>query len=114
LGHYFFTASIPRLTVRSKFPYTQGLRFHLQILLLPALKRSTAVHGVKARVVNTSSSGHAFAPNDTGIDWTVLRGGPERDAAIKKWGSSCIPGQGAHWKLYGISKMVCCAETWKD
>ena len=110
LGHYFFTASISQ---RTSCWSTQCLCCHLQMLLLPALQRSTADRGVKARVVNTSSSGHAYAPNDTGIDWTVLRSGTERDATIKKWGCSPLPGQGAQWKLYGISKLVCSTTSWE-
>jgi len=81
LGHYYFTT-----------------------LLLPALKRSTEVTGKKARVVNTSSMGHMFAPG-SGIEWSSLKGGKERDDQIKKWGTSRIPGKGAGWLLYGTSKI---------
>ena len=75
------------------------------MLLLPALERSTTSRGVKARVVNTSSSGHAFAVGN-GMVWEAFKGGPERDKNIKNWGKSKIPGSGAQWHLYGFSKMV--------
>ncbi|KAF8525105.1 NAD-binding protein [Hysterangium stoloniferum] len=78
--------------------------YYLTMLLLPALRKSTAINGAKARVVNTSSHGHVYAPGD-GIDWTVLKSGPSRDETIRKWGPSWIPGQGATWALYGVSKM---------
>ncbi|KAF8522624.1 NAD(P)-binding protein [Hysterangium stoloniferum] len=81
LGHYYFT-----------------------MLLFPALQRSTASRGIRARVINTSSSAHEFAPGN-GLDWSVVKGGLERDATIAKWGASRIPGKGANWQLYGISKM---------
>lgn len=76
LGHYYFT-----------------------MLLMPALERSTIYHKEKARVINLSSSGHIFPPGKIGIDWQVLKGGEERDKAIKKLGIF------KDWKLYGISKM---------
>ncbi|KAF8516360.1 NAD(P)-binding protein [Gautieria morchelliformis] len=78
--------------------------YYLTMLLLPALERSTTANGVKARVVNTTSSGHTYATGE-GIELSVLKSGPERDAQIKKWGSSKVPGCGAQWHLYGLSKM---------
>ncbi|KAJ7486352.1 NAD-P-binding protein [Mycena galericulata] len=61
--------------------------FFLTELLLPALTKSYEESKVPARVLNTSSAGHQFAPG-TGIDFATLKGGPERDA-----------------KLYGESKI---------
>lgn len=75
------------------------------MLLLPALERSTTENGVKARVVNTSSSGNAYATGN-GMLWSVFKDGPERDAKIKEWGPSKAPGSGAQWHLYGHSKIV--------
>ncbi|GJJ15680.1 hypothetical protein Clacol_009958 [Clathrus columnatus] len=83
LGHYYFT-----------------------MLLLSALKNSTVYHGQRARVINVSSSTHSYAV-DGGITFEVLKGGPERDTQIKKWGYEDVPiGTGARWILYGISKMA--------
>lgn len=76
------------------------------MLLRPALKQSTSIHGKKARIVNLSSSGHTFAPGN-GIEWCVLKDNPERTSKIKEWGPSRLPGKGAGWYLYGISKTVC-------
>ncbi|KAJ7164197.1 hypothetical protein C8R46DRAFT_1278288 [Mycena filopes] len=76
IGHFFFTE-----------------------LLLPALKRSHEETRVPARIVNTSSSGHEFAPGD-GMDFVSLKGGPARDAWLKKKGAFFGP-----WALYGESKL---------
>ncbi|KAF8479916.1 NAD-P-binding protein [Gautieria morchelliformis] len=65
--------------------------YDLRTLLLPALERSTTYHETKARVVNTSSAVHDFAPGKTG--------GAGRDVAIKKLGYA------PQWKLYGASKI---------
>lgn len=75
------------------------------MLLLPSLERSTIANGVKARVVNTASSAHTLAAGD-GMQWEAFKGGPKRDAQIKEWGASRIPGRGAQWNLYGSSKIV--------
>lgn len=75
------------------------------MLLLPALAHSTTENGVKARVINTSSSGHDLATGN-GMVWAAFKDGPERDAIVKKWGPSRKPGSGAEWHLYGLSKMV--------
>ncbi|KAJ7459597.1 NAD-P-binding protein [Mycena galericulata] len=77
IGHFFFTE-----------------------LLIPAFTRSFEESKVPARVINTSSSpGHKFAPGD-GMDFASLKGGPERDAWVKKAGSFVGP-----WQLYGESKL---------
>ncbi|KAJ6487425.1 hypothetical protein C8R47DRAFT_1185884 [Mycena vitilis] len=76
IGHFFFTE-----------------------LLLPALAKSHEETKVPARVLHTSSIGHKFAPGD-GMDFVSLKGGPERDAWIKKKGSVLSP-----WALYGESKI---------
>ncbi|KAJ7255678.1 NAD(P)-binding protein [Mycena rebaudengoi] len=73
--------------------------YFLTELLIPALAASQRATNIPARVINTSSSGHKFAPTGT-IDFASLRGGPARDALIKKWGSFRAP-----WKLYGESKL---------
>ncbi|KAJ7222927.1 NAD(P)-binding protein [Mycena rebaudengoi] len=75
--------------------------FFLTELLLPALTASYREIGVPARIINVSSTGHSDTPG-TGIDFRTLKGGPERDAIIKKWASPLIP---PTWKLYGASKM---------
>ncbi|KAF8511732.1 NAD(P)-binding protein [Hysterangium stoloniferum] len=59
LGHYYFTMP-----------------------LFPALRRSTTARGIRARVINTSSLAHVWAPGN-GLDWSVVKGGP--DAKIAKW-----------------------------
>ncbi|KIJ39325.1 hypothetical protein M422DRAFT_257937 [Sphaerobolus stellatus SS14] len=82
LGHYYFTN-----------------------LLRPLSNQSTQLNGEKARVVFTSSSAFEFAPGD-GIEFDVLKGGPARDAKIKEYGVSSIPGKGAGWMIYGISKFA--------
>ncbi|KAF8195242.1 hypothetical protein K438DRAFT_1968560 [Mycena galopus ATCC 62051] len=76
IGHFFFTE-----------------------LLLPALTKSYQETQVPARILHTSSSGHTFAPG-TGMDFVTLKGGPERDAWIKKKGGFLGP-----WQLYGESKI---------
>ncbi|KIJ23667.1 hypothetical protein M422DRAFT_39502 [Sphaerobolus stellatus SS14] len=82
LGHYYYTS-----------------------LLKPLLKTSTQLNGEKARVVFTSSSAFEYAPGD-GIEFDVLKDGPARDAKIKEYGISSIPGRGAGWIIYGISKFA--------
>ncbi|KAF8195273.1 hypothetical protein K438DRAFT_1673984 [Mycena galopus ATCC 62051] len=76
IGHFFFTE-----------------------LLLPALTRSYQETKVPARIIHTSSSGHTFAPG-TGMEFVSLKGGPERDAWVKKAGAFQAP-----WQLYGESKI---------
>ncbi|KAJ7679461.1 hypothetical protein DFH06DRAFT_1316364 [Mycena polygramma] len=76
IGHFFFTE-----------------------LLLPALTKSYEERKVPARVINTSSYGHIFAPG-TGMEFESLKGGPQRDAWVKQKGSFKAP-----WALYGESKM---------
>ncbi|KAJ7431546.1 NAD(P)-binding protein [Mycena galericulata] len=74
--------------------------FFLTELLIPAFTRSFEESKVPPRVINTSSSpGHKFAPGD-GMEFASLKGGPERDAWVKKAGSFLGP-----WQLYGESKL---------
>ncbi|KAJ7225004.1 NAD(P)-binding protein [Mycena rebaudengoi] len=73
--------------------------YFLTELLITALAASQQATNVPARVINTSSSAHTFAPAGT-IDFASLRGGLARDALIKKWGSFRAP-----WNLYGESKL---------
>ncbi|KAJ7486350.1 NAD-P-binding protein [Mycena galericulata] len=70
--------------------------FFLTELLLPALTKSYDESKAPARIINTSSVGHQFAPGE-GIDFVSLKGGPERDAWVKK--------SGDFMKLYGESKI---------
>ncbi|KAF7340389.1 NAD(P)-binding protein [Mycena venus] len=74
--------------------------YFLTELLLPALISSYEATQVPARVINTSSSGHKEACPRTGIDFVSLKGGPERDAWLKKLSPSA-----AGWRLYGESKL---------
>ncbi|KAF8167072.1 NAD-binding protein [Mycena galopus ATCC 62051] len=76
IGHFFFTE-----------------------LLLPALIKSHEETGIRARIINTTSIGHSLAPGD-GIEFASLKGGPERDAWVKKAGSTLGP-----WRIYGESKL---------
>ncbi|KAJ6576975.1 NAD-P-binding protein [Mycena vulgaris] len=73
--------------------------FFLTELLVPALTKSYEETKVPARVINTSSIVHQFAPGD-GMAYVSLKGGPERDAWVKKTGSFMAP-----WRLYGESKI---------
>ncbi|KAF8512182.1 NAD-P-binding protein [Gautieria morchelliformis] len=73
--------------------------YFLTTLLLPALVRSTAHHNTKSRILHVSSIGHDLAPRPTGLDWRTVKGGPERDRAIREYGPV------ATWRLYGASKM---------
>ncbi|KAJ6620241.1 hypothetical protein B0H10DRAFT_2175766 [Mycena sp. CBHHK59/15] len=73
--------------------------YFLTDLLLPALKASYEESKIPARVINTSSMGHQFAPS-TGIEFVSLKGGPERDAWVKKAGSFMGPCMGAHTQLW--------------
>ncbi|KAJ7476685.1 NAD(P)-binding protein [Mycena latifolia] len=68
-------------------------------LLLPALTASHAHFSIPARIINTSSTGHTVAPARE-IFFMTLKGGPERDALVKKWGKLVAP-----WNLYGASKL---------
>ncbi|KAJ7752968.1 NAD-P-binding protein [Mycena metata] len=60
--------------------------FFLTELLLPALTKSFEESKVPARVIHTSSQGHAFAP-EYGLAFESLKGGRERDAWVKKTGN---------------------------
>ncbi|KAJ7700585.1 hypothetical protein B0H14DRAFT_2648728 [Mycena olivaceomarginata] len=53
---------------------------------LPALKKSYEETNIPTRVINTSSGVHWPALND-GIESVSLKGGPERDARVKKKGN---------------------------
>ncbi|KAJ7088841.1 NAD(P)-binding protein [Mycena belliarum] len=73
--------------------------FMLTELLLPALTVAHTHSGTPARIIHTSSSGHSgAAPRADFFD--SLKGGPKRDALVKKWGSLTAP-----WTLYGSSKL---------
>ncbi|KAJ7876704.1 NAD(P)-binding protein [Mycena olivaceomarginata] len=76
IGHFFFTE-----------------------LLLPVLLKTHAETGTRARIMHTSSIGHQFAPG-RGFELVSLKGGPERDAWVKKAGNTMGP-----WRLYGESKL---------
>ncbi|KAJ7896597.1 NAD-P-binding protein, partial [Mycena leptocephala] len=73
--------------------------FFLTELLMPALTKSHQETKIPARVLNTSSTGHQFAPGN-GIEFVSLKGSPERDAWVKAAGSIMGP-----WRLYGESKL---------
>jgi len=68
-------------------------------LLLPALQRSTALTGAKARVVHTASAGYAGAPA-AGVEYVTLTPSAARDALLAKWGRLMAP-----WTLFGQSKL---------
>ena len=94
LGPYLLT----KLLVRKNFVAGHGrLMFPFQI---PALRACFTRTGVKPRVINLSSALLTGAPkNLMGIDWKLLKGGIDRDTAIKsnKYDSMT---------LYGQSKLV--------
>ncbi|KAJ7246107.1 NAD(P)-binding protein [Mycena haematopus] len=77
IGHFFFTE-----------------------LLLPALFKSHAETGVRARILHTTSIGHNMAPGKRGIVFESLKGGAERDKWLKKAGSTLGP-----LRIYGESKL---------
>ncbi|KAF7349829.1 Short-chain dehydrogenase/reductase family protein [Mycena venus] len=64
--------------------------FFLTELLLPALMKTHPETKVPARIINTSSIGHQFAPGK-GVEFASLKGGPERDAWLKAAGSLMGP-----------------------
>ncbi|KAJ7751746.1 NAD(P)-binding protein [Mycena maculata] len=55
--------------------------FFLTELLIPAFTKSYEETKVPARIINTTSVGHQFAPGD-GMDFVSLKDGPERDARL--------------------------------
>ncbi|KAJ7111722.1 hypothetical protein C8R44DRAFT_882782 [Mycena epipterygia] len=67
---------------------------------IPALTKSYEKIKVPARVINTSSNGHEMVPRN-GMNFPSLKGGPERDAWIKKTASV----MGQTWGLYAESKL---------
>ncbi|KAF8155230.1 hypothetical protein K438DRAFT_1987139 [Mycena galopus ATCC 62051] len=73
--------------------------FLLTELLLPALTQSYNETQVPARLIHTTSAGHAFAPGN-GMDFVSLKGGPERDAWVKAKGDLI-----SRAMLYGESKI---------
>ncbi|KAJ7348842.1 NAD(P)-binding protein [Mycena albidolilacea] len=72
--------------------------FFLTELLLPALTASHAHSSVPARIINISSSAYSVSPKRD-IFFDAIKGGPARDALVKKWGNTIAP-----WNLYGASK----------
>ncbi|KAJ7165742.1 NAD-P-binding protein [Mycena filopes] len=72
--------------------------FFLTELLLPALTKSFEESKIPARVVHTASQVHQLAPGN-GVVFASLKGGPERDAWLKKTGTLK-----SRWLLYGQSK----------
>ncbi|KAJ7114938.1 NAD-P-binding protein [Mycena epipterygia] len=73
--------------------------FMLTELLLPVFAASHAHFSVPARIIHTSSTGHNRAP-PRAIFFDAVKGGPKRDALVKKWGKLTAP-----WTLYGASKL---------
>jgi len=73
--------------------------FFLTELLLPAFTKSYEETKVPARVMHTSSAGHALAPGN-GIEYVSIKGGADRDAWIKKKGNLM-----SRLALYGQSKI---------
>ncbi|KAJ6464066.1 NAD(P)-binding protein [Mycena sanguinolenta] len=83
IGHFFFTE-----------------------LLLPALLKSHAETGIRARIMHTTSIGHNLAPGKRGIEFESLKGGPERDAWVTKAGKTMRPWSlPVSWRFYGESKL---------
>nr|GAT60381.1 short-chain dehydrogenase/reductase family protein [Mycena chlorophos] len=76
--------------------------FLLTELLLPALLKSKETTGIPARIVHVSSIGHNLAPT-SGIDYTSLKGGPERDTWLKNADGWVLK---SSWRLYGQSKLT--------
>ncbi|KAJ7624061.1 hypothetical protein DFH06DRAFT_1230305 [Mycena polygramma] len=73
--------------------------FFLTELLLPAFTKSYEETKTPARVIHTTSMGHKFA-HGTGVEFASIKGGPERDAWVKKIGN-----YRCRLVLYGQSKM---------
>lgn len=75
--------------------------YFLTKLLRPTLEAAAAASGKPARIVNTSSYLHvnSIPGSKTGIEFVTIKGGPERDAAVKKLAETPVGG------LYGQSKV---------
>ncbi|KAJ7679500.1 NAD(P)-binding protein [Mycena polygramma] len=73
--------------------------FFLTELLLPAFTAAHAHSSAPARIINTTSTGHTRAPARE-VVFDAVKGGPQRDALIKKWARVTAP-----WNLYGASKL---------
>ncbi|KAJ6462604.1 NAD(P)-binding protein [Mycena sanguinolenta] len=94
IGPFFLT----ELLVRIECSFT--CLFSQSRLQLPALLKTHAETGIRARVMHSSSLGHTLAPGKRGIEFESLKGGPERDAWVKTAGSTV-----GSWRLYGESKL---------
>ncbi|KAF8195281.1 hypothetical protein K438DRAFT_1760937 [Mycena galopus ATCC 62051] len=92
IGHFLFTDS------RIYQSESLGIKPQ-QIKQLPTLTKSYDEAKVPARVLNTSSIVHKNAPGN-GIELVSVKGGPERDAWVKKKGNLMV-----RFPLYGQSKM---------
>lgn len=74
--------------------------YFLTKLLRPCLEAAARSSGRPARIVNTSSYLHLNSvPDPTGIDFATIKGGPERDAAVRNLTETPTGG------LYGQSKV---------
>ncbi|KAJ7789855.1 NAD(P)-binding protein [Mycena olivaceomarginata] len=63
---------------------------------LPALTASHAHSSVRARIINISSSAYSVSPK-RGIFFDAIKGGPTRDALVKKWGNTIAP-----WRVHNV------------
>ncbi|KAJ7636806.1 hypothetical protein FB45DRAFT_864794 [Roridomyces roridus] len=73
--------------------------FFFTELLLRALTKSFQQNQVPARVINTSSAGYTTAPG-SGVEFNLVKPGPERDEWIKNAGNVM-----SGLRLYGQSKL---------
>ncbi|KAJ7440280.1 hypothetical protein B0H11DRAFT_2253043 [Mycena galericulata] len=90
-------AAIKRLEGETR---KSGISIQLDLADLPSVRKAAESFLAQgARIINTSSSGHQFAPGE-GMEFASLKGGPERDTWVKKSGDFM-----GRWKLYGGSKI---------
>ncbi|KAJ7182395.1 NAD(P)-binding protein [Mycena crocata] len=93
IGHFFFTELLASpvlfLTLCANYMMYQ----------LAALTASHAHFNVPARIIHTTSTGHTVSPKRE-VFLDAVKGGPARDALVKKWGKLTAP-----WNLYGASKL---------
>ncbi|KAJ7447403.1 hypothetical protein FB451DRAFT_1375610 [Mycena latifolia] len=79
VGHFILPELLKSLSMQRATNYNSSRQ-------TPALTKSCKEAKVPARIINTSSISHRFTLGN-GVDFATLKGGPERDAWIKKAGN---------------------------
>lgn len=100
LGHFFLTELLVRglslFRFRLIFAFSASTPMAHLNLQLPALTASHAHSSVPARIINISSSAYSVSPK-RGIFFDAIKGGPTRDALVKKWGNTIAP-----WRVHNV------------